>query len=135
MTSLPEQASTILVVEDEFAIREALTEFLEEEGYTVDGASNGQEALDYLASSPPPALILLDLRMPIMNGAQFLEIQRRDPALASIPVVLLSADSSGQHEVEADAVAEYLDKPVRLTNVLDIVARYCSAEPTGPARR
>lgn len=135
MTSRATDASTVFIIEDEFAIREALTEFLEEEGYTVVGAAHGREALEYLQTAPQPGLILLDLRMPVMNGVQFLDALRAHPQLASIPVVLMSADSSGQHEVDPNAIVEHLDKPVRLVNVLEIVERYCNAEPSESARR
>ncbi|HEX6289579.1 MAG TPA: response regulator [Herpetosiphonaceae bacterium] len=122
-------APDILIVEDEFVIRETLTEFLEEEGYTVAGAANGQEALSYLRSSQPPALILLDLMMPVMNGIQFLTEQQRDPSLALIPVVLLSADRHSQDKVLCSGPIEYLEKPVHLTSLLDTVERYCDPAP------
>lgn len=116
----------VLIVEDEFAIREALTEFLEEEGFVVAGAAHGQEALEYLDTMPLPALILLDLRMPRMNGAQFLEVRQSNPRLAAIPTILMSADSSGQYEVPAGSVVGHLNKPVHLNDVLRLVERYCS---------
>lgn len=133
MTSQPANDSTILLVEDEFTIRETLTEFLEDEGYIVAGAANGQEALDYLRSSPPPALVFLDLRMPVMNGLQFLEARQNDPDLAHLPVILMSADSTGQREVADNAVAGHLEKPIRLMDILDIVEQYCSGEPSQSA--
>lgn len=133
MTSQATQPSYVLIIEDEFAIREALTEFLEDEGFTVMGATHGQEALDYLQTAEPPALILLDLRMPVMNGVQFLELLRNIPQMNSVPVVLMSADTSGQYEVPPNTVVEHLNKPVRLTSVLDIVERY-SAPSTSAGR-
>jgi CheY-like chemotaxis protein len=116
---------SILIVEDDFLIRETLIEFLEEEGYSVVGVANGQEALTYLRDSHQPHLILLDLMMPVMNGLQFLAEQQHDPALAGIPVVLLSADRSGQEKVLASVRVEHLEKPVRLVNLLNMVERYC----------
>jgi CheY-like chemotaxis protein len=114
-----------MIVEDEFLIREALTEFLEEEGYTVTGSANGQEALSYLRTSTLPELILLDLMMPVMSGPQFLAELHADPALDSIPVVLLSADRNSQEKFSSNAPVEYLEKPVRLVDLLDTVERYC----------
>jgi CheY-like chemotaxis protein len=63
--------ATILVVEDSEDAREALVVLLEMESYQAVPASNGREALDYLNGAPSPALIILDLWMPLMNGAQF----------------------------------------------------------------
>lgn len=118
-------APNILIIEDEFLIRDALTEFLEEEGYRVAGAANGQEALVMLRKGLVPDLILLDLMMPVMSGMQFLNEQQSDARLASIPVVLLSADRNSQEKVLSLAPVEYLEKPVRLTDLLDTVERYC----------
>jgi CheY-like chemotaxis protein len=118
-------APNILIVEDEFLIREALTEFLEEEGYIVTGVSNGQEALNYLRSSTLPELILLDMMMPVMSGPQFLVEQQADPVLDSIPVVMLSADRNSQEKVPSNVPVEYLEKPVRLVDLLNTVERYC----------
>src|ERR1044071_1184503 len=76
----------ILVVEDDSAIREVLTDVLESEGYQVLNAANGREAIQLLRSSTLPCLILLDLMMPVMNGWQFRDEQRQDPLLAPVPV-------------------------------------------------
>lgn len=131
MTSSPDQAPCILIVEDEFAIREALTEFLEEEGYTVAGAANGREALEYLrAEEVAPAVILLDLMMPVMNGQQFVAEQQRDPTIAKIPVLLLSAASDAHARLTAESIAGYLDKPVRLVEVLQLIERFCQPDPS-----
>ena len=123
-----QSAPNILIVEDEFLIRDALTEFLEEEGYIVAGAANGQEALNFLRKGTRPDLILLDLMMPVMSGTQFLVEQQQDLALAAIPVVLLSADRNSQEKVLSSAPVEYLEKPIRLTDLLDTVERYCQQQ-------
>src|SRR4051812_13349602 len=82
---------SILIVEDEHPIRNVITEILEEEGYRVASAANGLEALTYLRQHTHPRLILLDLGMPIMTGWEFREQQQRDPTIAMIPVILMSA--------------------------------------------
>ena len=82
---------SILIVEDDSDLREALSEVLRDEGYSVESAADGREALDRLRRDLRPSLILLDLTMPVMNGWQFRAEQRRDPALSEIPVVVLSA--------------------------------------------
>ena len=87
----------ILIVEDDFDIREALTQILEEEGYAVREAANGREALD-VAARELPSLILLDLMMPVMNGWQFRAEQIKDPRLAPVPVLVISADPHLQLE-------------------------------------
>src|SRR5439155_7067879 len=72
-------ATTVLVVEDDFDLRDALVPILEYEGHRVVSAANGREALDWLHAMPPPSLILLDLMMPVMNGEEFRAEQLRDP--------------------------------------------------------
>jgi CheY-like chemotaxis protein len=114
----------VLIVEDNPDLREGLGDLLEAEGYAVAGAANGQEALARLQSEPPPCLILLDLMMPVMNGWEFRAAQRRDPALAEIPVVLISALEGLERLAGNLAAAGYLRKPLDLGTLLEIVARY-----------
>ncbi|HEX3902296.1 MAG TPA: response regulator [Polyangia bacterium] len=117
---------TVLVVDDDASIRESLADLLGDEGYRVKTATNGAEALGLLR--PPaelrPCVILLDLMMPIMNGHQFYAEQQRDPALASIPIVVISADSNVAEKAPAFG-GEYLSKPVRLETVLGVLDRHC----------
>ena len=88
-------SNRILIVEDAIDIRQLLQQLFELEGYTVDVASNGMEALTLLQSqSELPRVILLDLMMPVMDGFQFRELQVKDPRLASIPVLLMTADAN-----------------------------------------
>src|SRR6266496_6722379 len=82
----------ILLVEDDRSIRDVLRAILEEEGYAVTTAENGRRALEHLRSGGAPDLIVLDLRMPIMDGWQFRAMQKADPVLATIPVLAVSAD-------------------------------------------
>src|SRR5436190_21383655 len=86
------EGKLILVVDDDEDVRDAVREALEAQRYEVAVAANGQQALDMLRSGPRPSLIFLDLMMPVMSGEGFVEKQRQDPALAQIPVVILSAD-------------------------------------------
>ena len=111
----------ILIVEDDFDIREALTQILEEEGYPVRGAANGKEALEVTASGPTPSLILLDLMMPVMNGWQFRAEQLQNPRLASVPVLVISADPHVQPKAATLGVAGLLKKPVSLEDLLAAV--------------
>src|SRR5262245_28252939 len=114
----------ILFIEDDHDIRAALTQILVEEGYAVDGASNGKEALDVLLNGSRPHLILLDLMMPIMNGWQFREVQRSHPALADIPVVLISATTNLKQSAAAIGAVAFLRKPVALDDLLSAVDRW-----------
>ncbi len=112
---------TLLVVEDDEDIRETLVSLLSMEGFHVAGCSNGHEALAWLRASPKPDLILLDLRMPIMDGWQFRVAQKGDPQLASIPAIALSADSTPKAAaIDAEA---YLKKPVDYDTLLDTIDR------------
>ena len=80
----------ILVIDDNRAVREALVTLLEARGFGARGVSNGREALETLRAGFEACLILLDLTMPIMDGWKFRELQRQDPRLAEIPVVVLA---------------------------------------------
>jgi CheY-like chemotaxis protein len=116
----------ILIVEDDFDIREALTQILEEEGYVVRGAANGREALDVANEGPAPKLILLDLMMPVMNGWQFRAEQLKDPKLASVPVLVISADPQVQPKAASLGVAGLLKKPIALDDLLQAVKTHCA---------
>lgn len=122
---MTEQAlSTVLVVEDEPAIREYIAFVLDDAGYAQAWAANGQEALAYLRSHPAPVLILLDLMMPIMDGRTFRAEQQRDPALAGIPVVMLTASTNGDTSARELGVAGYISKPMLPDQIVATVARY-----------
>jgi CheY-like chemotaxis protein len=114
----------ILVVDDDPDIRESLREVLEDEGYSVSCVGNGREALDYLktAASPRPCVILLDLMMPVMDGWQFRREQKQDPAIADIPLVVITA--TGKRPVLIDA-AELVMKPLDLNRLFEAIERYC----------
>jgi CheY-like chemotaxis protein len=114
----------ILVVEDDFDVRESLIDALEAEGYAVASATDGLDALDWLRAHPPPALIVLDWMMPRCDGAEFLSLQREDPAIAPIPVILLTADIQRSGKTEAlGQGGVFLRKPVMLPELLDTIER------------
>lgn len=116
--------ATVLIVDDDPEIREALTDALEGRGYNVGVAGHGGEALDWLSRSPAPCLIVLDLMMPTMDGYEFMEQQKLDPALADIPVVIITA---GRHPSPPKVleVAEVLHKPLARDRFMTIVQRHC----------
>ncbi len=115
--------STILLVEDDDAIRESVSECLVLEGYNVALAVNGAEALDWLERADRPAVVLLDMIMPVMTGAELLVRMRRNPMLASVPVVLMTA--AMQKEPAAMSAQALLPKPFDLAELLQTVARFC----------
>ena len=115
---------SILIVEDDLDIRDTVSQILEDEGYPVASAANGQEALDYLRGADLPGLILLDLMMPVMNGWQFRTEQQRDPRLSAVPVVVLSADSNVQEKAASLGAVGCIQKPIHLSDLLDTVDRF-----------
>jgi len=118
----------ILLVEDDNAIREAVAEILEFQGFAVTCAKNGADALAWLNEpGQRPQLILLDLTMPVMDGWTFREVQSGRPELAAIPVVVLSAVASHEARALEHPVAAMLCKPFELQRLLDAVERHCLA--------
>jgi CheY-like chemotaxis protein len=109
----------LLVVEDDTDLRQVLVDLLEVAGYQVDSAANGIEALDRLAHQPTD-LILLDYMMPQMDGRAFREAQRRDPTIARIPVVLITAARRGP-ELEAIQPDAFLAKPFAAEDLFDAI--------------
>lgn len=118
-----------MVIEDDPDCLEAVSSVLEFGGYAVVGAANGLDALSVLESGQAPDLILLDLMLPVMHGSQFLLEQRARPALAQIPVVLLSGERDLARRAGELAVAGYVCKPVELDDLLSVVRRF--AGPAG----
>src|SRR5690349_18126466 len=116
---------SVMVVEDDRAIRETLCALLVDEGYRATGAANGREALDILRRDDRPCVILLDLMMPVMDGPTFRAEQLQDPNLRSIPLVIITA---GGHfsatSLKADAV---LLRPLRAADIFQVVDSLCRA--------
>jgi len=116
----------ILIVEDHEDVRGGLLSMLQSLGYWTISAKHGQEALALLRSGPRPALILLDLVMPVMDGWQFRREQLRDPALAEIPVVILSSyvERFTQGDRLTLGIPVVLQKPVLPDELQAAVERY-----------
>jgi two-component system chemotaxis response regulator CheY len=112
----------ILVVEDEPDTLEAVSELLEGEDVSVLRARHGREALDLLEEGARPALILLDLRMPVMDGWEFCRQQGADPRFAEIPVAIVTASASIAVPVRARDAGLFV-KPVNYARLLALVER------------
>jgi two-component system, chemotaxis family, chemotaxis protein CheY len=118
---------TILLVEDDFDVREALAETLRDEGYAVECAGDGVQALDYLRGGGRPGLILLDLMMPRMSGSEFRMVQKVDPQLRDLPVVLISADGRMEEKARVLETNGALKKPIDVDELLSTVHRFAHA--------
>jgi CheY-like chemotaxis protein len=113
---------TIMVVDDDAEVREAVSELLENHGYAVIPASNGREALDELkVNNIRPSMILLDVMMPVMDGQTFCAEQQSDPELKDIPVVVFTAFGNALEKMKDVDAMPRLDKPVRAEQLLDSV--------------
>jgi len=117
--------SKILVVDDDVAIAEALSDLLQDEGYEVVRAGNGEEALATLHRDSAIRLIILDLMMPGMDGASFRCAQKEDPALAVIPVIIISAMNRAADAAALLGPAAVLTKPINVPTLLDRVGMLC----------
>jgi two-component system chemotaxis response regulator CheY len=115
------QKADILVVDDDPSLLEVTRFVLESEGFRVETAKNGEEALQLLRAGKLPRLVLLDLMMPVMNGWQFLEEVARTPSLKTIPIVVLTA-AAGSPEVRGAVTV--LRKPMDLGLLIDAVERH-----------
>ena len=114
--------TSILVVDDDVDLRDALCDMLEQAGHETVGARDEQEALQILRGDQTIRLVLLDLMMPVMTGWQFRVAQLADAAIASIPVVVMTAAADlSRSPIEAALV---LKKPLTIARVLEAVAAH-----------
>jgi CheY-like chemotaxis protein len=116
--------NSILIIEDDQEIREALEEILRFEGYEVGSVKNGKEGLDYLHKASAPSVILLDMMMPVMNGYQFLAAYQEEPSFSGIPVIVLSADNALEDKLKQFQVRFFLKKPIELERLLELVKQH-----------
>jgi CheY-like chemotaxis protein len=120
---------TVLVVEDDREVRDAIAEVLADCEYKAVEASNGAEALQQLRNAViRPCLILLDVMMPTMDGWEFRAQQQRDPSVKDIPVILLSAHTDVKTVAAQMQAAGFLAKPVAVDNLLETVERFCARD-------
>ena len=110
----------IVIIDDDPMIRFLVQEYLKAAGFSVDAYASGAEALTALASCSPD-LILLDLQMPQMNGAQVLERLKADASTAHLPVLLLSANAADARSLCSVEPNGYLEKPFQMQELLAAV--------------
>jgi len=123
--AVPDRGHIILVVEDDDDVRGALAAVLAARGYPVVEADNGRTALQHLRTKGPFCMILLDLFMPDMNGWAFREEQTRDPEIAAVPVVVITADTSAAERISGDGIIGAMTKPVEFERLLAMIGQHC----------
>lgn len=114
---------TILIVDDDQEFRDALSELIRREGYQVETAESGLRALDKLRWGLRPCVILLDLQMAVMTGWDFRDEQARDPVLAAIPVIAMTAGYWKERDL-GDYAAR-IAKPIDVKDLRARLAEYC----------
>ena len=115
----------ILVVDDEMINRKLITSILySKPDYKVLEATNGLEAKDLIEMNSDISLILLDIKMPVMNGIEFLKERLSDEKLREIPVIVLTTDDTKKREVSLMAVQGFLVKPLDPVTVLECVEKF-----------
>ncbi len=115
--------AVVLVVDDEFGIALLLKDVLEDEGHRVLVANNGRQALERVAEEAPN-LVITDYMMPVMDGAALLDALERDPALASIPTVVMSSMPEAAFAERSRHYAFYVRKPFQIYEFLEALKRF-----------
>jgi CheY-like chemotaxis protein len=130
MTATAAHRHTVLLVEDDYDTRDAFAALARSVGLDAIVAENGRSALEVLGSGLRPCLIVLDIAMPEMDGFAFRRAQRDDPAIADIPVVVMTG---GGWATETDArklgLTVFLRKPVEADDLLRLFTDHCGAKP------
>jgi two-component system, response regulator, stage 0 sporulation protein F len=125
----PTPRPAVLIVEDDRDVALTINDVVEDSGYRALCAANGREAL-LLLEDEVPALMLIDLFMPVMNGVELLKVIKKSPKLAVIPRVIMTAANDQMIGVREDVTVLY--KPVDFDALTQLLQRYC--EPAAPAR-
>jgi chemotaxis family two-component system sensor histidine kinase/response regulator PixL len=122
----------LLVVEDDELVRQGLAVVLDQAGYVVVTAANGREALTYLRKHLPPALILLDMMMPAADGWLFMKLRAEDTALASVPVIIMTAIGVASEKwASSQGAVGCLRKPVTEGELVETVGAALARLPAG----
>ena len=124
-------ARVIMIVDDDVAIGESLTEILTDHDYRPITAANGREAIEHLkTAAQKPCVILLDIMMPVMDGWEFRALQQEDPDLRAIPVIVLTAHANLDETATGMRAQGCLKKPATVGALLSAVERFCPGVPT-----
>ncbi len=115
---------TVMVVDDDEDIREIISIILAARGIDTVLAGDGVEALEQVRANGPPALILLDLMMPRMDGKELVRELRSDPETAATPIVVMSGNAEARTTAAAIGDCGWLPKPVGLEELLAVVHRF-----------
>src|SRR5262249_34655496 len=129
--ALPKEGNTVLVVDDDASARDLLQRYLNKEGFHVECAANGAEAIAQ-AKRLKPAVITLDVMMPGMDGWSVLNKLKEDPATARIPVVMLTIVDD-KHFGHSLGATEYLTKPVDRERLTAVIGKLRAASLPGQA--
>lgn len=115
---------TVVIVDDEADLREILREAFQDEGFSVEVAGDGAEAMAVLARLPKPTAVILDIAMPVMDGNQVWHAMQRDPRLAAVPVIVTTSDPS-----RAPRNVPTLRKPLDIYGLIRRVKQLPAASP------
>jgi CheY-like chemotaxis protein len=127
-----ESVAKVLLVDDDFAIIDGVSDFLESEGFAVATASNGIDALNQLRSGLRVDVIVLDVMMPVMDGWDFRAEQLADPSLRDTPVVVISASGFSRDTLQRQLYAsDVLPKPLDLDGFLRALNTVCGGSASG----
>ena len=128
MTANNDTHSTIMVVDDDDDIRQMMRVLLEDDGYSVLEAENGQQAIE-IAQSASPDLILMDLSMPVLDGLTASRRMREIDRVSEVPIIAITAHDSPEHRTNASAagINEYLTKPIDFVKLDKLLDRFLNA--------
>ena len=128
----PLKRPQLLLVEDDRGVRDAIQDYLEDEGYSVLSANDGEQALSLLEGLSDPCLVVLDVRMPVMDGVEFMRQFRARPWLKHHRLVLMSASELAPELRAAPGVVGLLRKPFELEHLLTLVRSEVAASQPPP---
>jgi CheY-like chemotaxis protein len=121
---------TIVVIDDEFGLVDVLAAALSDVGYRVLTATNGAQGLETMAEHPPE-LVLLDFMMPLLDGPHVLEKMRQTPALARVPVIMMSSMPESVVRARCGGYVAFLRKPFAFTAVMKAISDVLGSPAAG----
>ena len=124
-TRFDPHANSVLVIDDFAPTREAVVMLLQMNGLDAVGAESGPDALDLVQAGMRPCVVLLDLRMPGMDGWETWERMKVLPDFAETPVVILTADTADYPRAGKVGIREFLRKPIHARDLMASIEKYC----------